>query len=185
MLDPAEHPRPAVQSHHKSAGLSSGDKRCKRKKKKKHHQAKKPELKVTTQGQGDDAPVLSHTGSNLSSGSDSQTEADSGVGSYQKPQNDAGSTTRQDHTPRYSPNTIRRLEEGDLGDAPLSDRSRNSNNDQEMVSADDRVEEATGTNHVRPPRQGPTITSLDINLAVALDVLLLADPADTDDEKAC
>ena len=185
ILDPAEHPRPAVQSHHKSASLSSGDEKRKKRKKKKHCRAKKLELKVTTQGQGDDTPIWSQTRSNLSSGSDLQTEADSGIGSYQKPQNDAGSTTRQDHTPRYSPNTIRRLEEGDLGDAPLSDRGRNSDDDQEMVSVDDGVEEAMGTNPVWPPGQGPTITSPDLNLVVAPEVPLLADPADTDDEKAC
>ena len=31
VLDPAEHPRPAIQSHHQSAGPSSGDERWKRK----------------------------------------------------------------------------------------------------------------------------------------------------------
>ena len=36
VLDPAKHPRPAIQSHHKSAGPSSGDERQKRRKKKKH-----------------------------------------------------------------------------------------------------------------------------------------------------
>ena len=121
VLDPAEYPRSAVQSHHESASLSSGDERRKRRKKKKHCRAKKPELKVTTLGQGDDAPIWSHTGSNLCSGSDSQTKADSGISSYQKPQNDARSTTRWEHTPWYSPNTIRILDEGDLEDAPLSD----------------------------------------------------------------
>ena len=100
ILDPAEHPKLAVQSHHESAVPSSGDERHKRrKKKKKHRWVKKPELKVTTRGQGDDAPVWSHTESNLSSGSYSQTEADSGISSYQKPPNDARSTTQQDHTP--------------------------------------------------------------------------------------
>ena len=149
---------------------------------------KKPELKVTTQGQGDDAPIWSHTGSNLSSGSDSQTEADSGISSYQKPPNDAGSTTQQDHTPWYSPDTIRKIDEGDLGDAPLSDRGGNSDDDQEMVSADDGVEEAMGTDPVQPPRRGPTITSLGINLTMAANASLMADPddpGDTDDEKTC
>ena len=44
VLDPAKHPRPAVQSHHKSASPSSGDKRWKRRKKKKHCWPKKQEL---------------------------------------------------------------------------------------------------------------------------------------------
>ena len=92
ILDPAEHPRPAAQSHHESAGPSSGDKRQRRRKKKKHGQPKKPELKVTTQGQGDDVPIWCHARSNLSSSLESQTEGDGGVGSYQKPWNDARST---------------------------------------------------------------------------------------------
>ena len=57
ILDPAQYPRPAVQSHHESAGPSSGDERRKRRKKKKHCRPKKQELKVTTRGQGNDAPV--------------------------------------------------------------------------------------------------------------------------------
>ena len=100
VLDPADHPRPAIQSHHKSAGPSSGDERRKRRKKKKHRQPKKQELKVTTQGQGDYIPVWTHTGSNLNSSSESQTEGDSGVSSsYRKPPGGARSTTRHDHTP--------------------------------------------------------------------------------------
>ena len=74
ILDPTKHPRPAVQSHHESAGPSSGDKRQRKRKKKKHHRPKKQELKVTTQGQGGDVPIWSHAGSNLSSSSESQTE---------------------------------------------------------------------------------------------------------------
>ena len=77
-LDPAEHPRPATQSHHESAGPSSEDER-RRRRKKKHHRPKKPELKVTPWGQGDDVPVWSHAGSNLSLSSESQTEGDSGI----------------------------------------------------------------------------------------------------------
>ena len=147
ILDPAEHPRLAVQS----AGPSSGDEKWRKRKQKKHLQAKKPELKVTSWGQRDDTTLWSHGRSNLSSGSDSQTEADSGVSSYRKWWDNAGSTTQHDHTPRYSPNTIKRLEGSDLGDSPLSDCSRNSDKDQEMASADDRAEEAMGTNPVRPP----------------------------------
>ena len=86
VLDPAEHPRPAIQSHHESAGPSSGDERWKRRKKKKHRRPKRQELKVTTQGKEDDIPVWTHTGSNSSSSSESQTEGDSGISSsYRKP----------------------------------------------------------------------------------------------------
>ena len=49
ILDPAEHPKLAVQSHHESAGPSLGDKRWKRRKKKKKRHRKR-ELKVTTRG---------------------------------------------------------------------------------------------------------------------------------------
>ena len=190
VLDPAEHPRPAVQSHHESAGPSSGDERRRRKKKKKHHRPKKQELKVTTWGQGNDAPVWTHTGSNLSLSSESQTEGDSGIGSYWKLQGGARSTTRHDHTPRYSPETIRKLDEGDLEDAPLSDHGGNSNGDQEMVSGDDGAEEAMGTNPVWPTGPVAAVTGPAVNLTVAPEApegpgaLLLADPADTDDEKA-
>ena len=180
-LDPAEHPRLAAPSHHESASPSSGDKRQRRKK---HRQPKKPELKVTTRGQGDDVPVWSHARSNLSSSLESQTKGDSGVSSYQKPWNNARSTARHDHTPQYSLDTVKRLEEGDLGDAPLSNRSGNSDGDQEMVSGDDRVEETTGADPTGPTGQEAMVTGPAVNLAMALEALLLADPADTDDEKA-
>ena len=99
VLDPAKHPRPAIQSHHESAGPSSGDERQKRRKKK-HRQPKRQELKVTTRGKGDDIPVWTHTRSNSSSSLESQTEGDSGIGSsYQKPPGGTGSITRRNHTP--------------------------------------------------------------------------------------
>ena len=149
VLDPVEHPRPAIQSHHKSASSSSGDERRKRRKKKKHCWPKKQELKVTTRGKGDDVPIWTHTGSNLSSSSESQTGGDSGIGSsYRKPLGSTGSTTRHDHTPRYSPETVKKLDGGDLEDAPLSDHGGNNNGDQEMVSRDEGAEEVTGTNPV-------------------------------------
>ena len=155
IFNPAEHPKPAVQSYHESTGPRFGDeRRKKRKKKKNHHHAKKPELKVTAQGQGDDAPVWSHTGSYLSLGSNSQTEADSGIGSYQKPQNNAGFTTRQDHTPQYSPNTVRKLDEGDLEDAPLSDHGRNSDNNQEIVQMTGQ-KRLWGPTPYKHPGEGP------------------------------
>ena len=60
-----------------------------------------------------------------------------------------------------------------------------------MVSRDDGAEEAMGTNPEWPTRPAATVTGLAVNLMVApevpegLEALLLADPADTDDEKAC
>ena len=189
ILDPAKHPRPAVQSHHESAGPSSGDEK-RRRKKKKHRRPKKQELKVTTCGQGDDAPVWTNTGSNLSSSSDSQTKGDNGVSSYRRLQGNAQSITQYDHTPRYSPETVRKLDEGGLEDALLSDHSVGSDGDQEMVSGDDRIEEAMGTDPVQPTGPAAIISGLAVNLAVVLEALegpeipLLADPADMDDEKA-
>ena len=191
VLDPAEHSRPGAQSYHESAGPSSGDDKRWKRKKKKHQRPKKQELKVTTRGQGDDAPVWTNTGSNLSSSSDSQTEGDSGVRSYWRLQDDARSTTRHDHTPRYSLDTIRKIDEGTQEDAPLSNHSGGSNGDQEMMSGDDRDnrdEEVTGTN----PGPAATNTAMgpEVALIVASEVAdpwetpLLGDPADTDDEKA-
>ena len=82
---------------------------------------------MTTQGKGNDIPIWTHTGSNPSSSSESQTEGDSGIGSsYRKPPGGAGSTTRCDHTPQYSLETVRKLDGGDLKDAPLSDHSGNN-----------------------------------------------------------
>ena len=60
-----------------------------------------------------------------------------------------------------------------------------------MVSRDEGAKEAMGTNPVWPTGPVATVTGLAINLAVApeapegLEAPLLADPADTDDEKAC
>ena len=192
VLDPAEQPRPAIQSHHESTGPSSGDERWKRrKKKKKHRRPKRQELKVTTWGKGDNIPIWTHTGSNSSSSSELQTEGDSGISSsYQKPPGGAGSITRCDHTPRYSPETVRKLDGGDLEDAPLSDHGGNNDGDQEMVSGDEGAEEVTGTNPVWPTGPAATVTGPAVNLVVApeasegSEALLLVDPADTDDEKA-
>ena len=122
--------------------------------------------------------------SNLSSSSESQTEGDSGIGSYRKPPGGTGSTTQRDHTPRYSPETIRKLDEGDLKDASLSDHGGNNNRDQEMVSGDEGAEEAMGTNPVWPTGPIAAVTGLAVNLVVAPEAPLLANPADTDDEKA-
>ena len=153
ILDPAEHPKPVPQAE--SAGPSSMEESKKRKRKrKKHCWSKKTELKVTTRGQGEDTPIWSRPGSFTSSSSDSQTEGDSGLGSYQQGRDtDATeSTARPDHTSRYSPDTLRRLERGGLED------------DQE-------------------PRT-PAGISLAINTVPVPEALLTADPADTDDDKA-
>ena len=136
---------------------------------------------MTTWGQGDDVPIWSHAGPNLSSSSESQTEEDSGIGSYRKPLNDARSTAQHDHTPWYSLDTVKRLHKGDLRDAPLSDHGGNSDRDQKMVSGDDGVIETMGVDPTGPTGQEATITNLDVNLVVALEAPLLAD---TDDEKA-
>ena len=53
-----------------------------------------------------------------------------------------------------------------------------------MESGDDGAIETMGANPTGPTRQEATITSPDVNLAVAPEAPLLADPADTDDEKA-
>ena len=53
-----------------------------------------------------------------------------------------------------------------------------------MVSGDDGAIEIMGVNPTGPTRQEATITSPDVNLVVALEALLLANPGDTDDEKA-
>ena len=47
------------------------------------------------------------------------------------------------HTPRYSPETIRKLDGGDLEDAPPSDHGGNNDRNQEMVSGDEGAKEVT------------------------------------------
>ena len=59
-----------------------------------------------------------------------------------------------------------------------------------MVSGDERVEEVMGTNPVWPTGPTAAVTGPAVNLTVApeapegSEAPLLADPADTDDEKA-
>ena len=151
-MDPTKHPKPAVQSHHESATPSLGSKRRKRKKKSKHWHRKR-ELKVTTRGEGKDDPIWTSVRSSFSSGSDS---GDSGISSNRRPQ----------HTPRYSPETVRRLDEGDLGDAPLSNHGGNSGGQQEMAS-NDKAEEAMGNVPIGLARLTAPITSPTFNLRVA------------------
>ena len=54
-----------------------------------------------------------------------------------------------------------------------------------MVSGDERAEETTGADPTWPTGQEVMVTSPAVNLMVAPEAPLLADPADTDDEKAC
>ena len=86
ILDPEECPKLAHKVPVDSTGASSTDEGKKKKKKKKHRHAKKlekPELKVTTRGEGVDTPVWTHAGpaKDSSSSSESQSEGDSGLGS--------------------------------------------------------------------------------------------------------
>ena len=87
ILDPEEHPEPVCKVPVDSTRASSMDEgKKKKKKKKKHHRSKKmekPELKVTTRGEGADTLVWTHAGptKDSSSSSDSQSDGDSGLGS--------------------------------------------------------------------------------------------------------
>ena len=85
VLDPEGHPKPACKVPVDSTRANSMDE-VKKKKKKKYHCPKKsdkPELKVTTRGEGADTPVWIHSGptKDSSSSSDSQSEGESGLGS--------------------------------------------------------------------------------------------------------
>ena len=121
----------------------------------------------------------------------SQTEGDSGISSsYRKSPGGTRSTTRRNHTPQYSPETIRKIDGGYHEDASLSEHGGDNNGDQEMVSGDEGVKEVMGTNPVWPTGPAATVMGPDVNLTVApeapegSEVPLLVDPADTDDEKA-
>ena len=87
ILDPEEHPKLVHKVPVDSTRASSMDEgKKKKKKKKKHHRSKKlekPELKVTTWGEGADTPVwtLARPAKDSSSSSDSQSDGDSGLGS--------------------------------------------------------------------------------------------------------
>ena len=87
ILDPEEHPRLAHKVPVDSTRASSPDEgKKKKKKKKKHCRAKKlekPELKVTTRGEGVDTLVWTHArpAKDSSSSLDSPSDGDSGLGS--------------------------------------------------------------------------------------------------------
>ena len=135
VLDPEERPKPVHNIPVDSA--SSMDKGKKKKKKKKHRCSKKngkPELKVTTQGEGADTPVWEPTGSpkDSSSSSGSQSEGDSGLGSNPsfKPHPDTDTELRQGITPRPSPDPTKEPADND----PLSEWGEDDG-DQEMPDA--------------------------------------------------
>ena len=115
------------------------DKEKKKKKKKKHRHSKKsekPELKVTTQGEGADTPVWTHARSakDSSSSSDSQSNGDSGLGSNPSIQPRQGTDTEswQGVALRLSPDATREPVEDD----PLSDWG-GGNGDQDMPDANE------------------------------------------------
>ena len=99
ILDLEECPKPVCKVPVDSTGASSMNEGKKKKKKKKHRHSKKsekPELKVTTRGEGANTPVWTHArpGKDSSSSSDSQTESDSGLGSNPSIQPRRGTDTK-------------------------------------------------------------------------------------------
>ena len=124
ILDPEEHPKLAHKVPVDSTRASSMDEGKKQKKKKKHRRSKKlekPELKVTTWGEGADTPVLTHAGpaKDSSSSSDSPSDGDSGLGSGPSIQPRLGMDTepRRGVALRLSPDATREP----IEDNPLSD----------------------------------------------------------------
>ena len=123
-----------------STGVSSADKGKKKKKKKKKHcrakKSEKPELKVTTQGEGADTPVWTHAGpaKDSSSSSDSPSDGDSGLGSNPsiKPRLGTDTESQRGVALRLSPDATREPVEGD----PLSDWGE-GNGDQDMPDANE------------------------------------------------
>ena len=139
ILDPEEHPKLVRKVSVDSTRASSMDEgKKKRKKKKKHHRSKKsdkPELKVTTRGEGADTPVWTHARStkDSSSSSDSQSDGDSGLGSNPSIQPRRSDTeSRLGVALRLSPDATREPIEND----PLSDQG-GGNRDQDMPDANE------------------------------------------------
>ena len=141
ILDLEECPKPVHKVPVDSTIASSMDKgkKKKKKKKKKHRRSKKlekPELKVTTQGEGADTLVWTHARSakDSSSSSDSQSNGDSGLGSNPSIQPRRGTDTesRRGVALRLSPDTTREPVEDD----PLSDQG-GGDGDQDMPNANE------------------------------------------------
>ena len=127
ILDQEECPKPVHKVPVDSTGASSMDegKNKKKKKKKKHPRSKKsekPELKVTTRGEGADTLVWTHAGpaKDSSSSSDCQSDSDSGLGSNPSIQPHWGTNTesRRGVALQLSPDATREPIEDD----PLSDQ---------------------------------------------------------------
>ena len=142
-LDPGSGGMPQNQSVRflvDSTRTSSMDEGKKKKKKKKKHcrskKSEKPELKVTTRGEGADTPVWTHAGSakDSSSSSDSQSDGDSGLGSNPSIQPHRGTDTEswRGVPLRLSPDTTREPMEDD----PLSDWG-GGDGDQDMPDANE------------------------------------------------
>ena len=139
ILDPEECPKVVRKVLVDSTRASSMDKGKKKKKKKKHHRSKKsekPELKVTTRGEGADTPVWTHArpAKDSSSSSDSPFDGDSGLGSGPSIQPHLGMDTepRRGVALRLSPDATREPVEDD----PLSDQGE-GDGDQDMPDANE------------------------------------------------
>ena len=150
-LDPRDRPKPKpdLAAPADSTGASSPDESKKWRKKKKHCCPRRSELKVTTQGLGNDHPVWMNTGSARSSSSmaSSHSEGDSGLGSNLR----VTDTEAQTRAPlRPSPDA-----RGDpcevMEDASLSDRD-GANEDLEMVNAEVIEAERPGGDGGTAPR---------------------------------
>ena len=141
ILNPEEYPKPVCKVLVDSTRARSMDKgKKKKKKKKKHHRSKKsekPELKVTTQGEGANTPVWTHARPTKDSSSslDSQSDHDSGLGCNPSIQPCLGTDTesRQGVALRLRPDTTREPIEDD----PLSDQG-GGDGDQDMPDANEQ-----------------------------------------------
>ena len=138
ILDPEECSKPVCKVLVDSTRASSMDEgKKKKKKKKKHHRSKKsekPELKVTTRGEGANTPVWTHAGPTKysSSSSDSQSDGDNGLGSNPSIQPCRGTDTesRRGVALRLSLDATKEPVEDD----PLSDQG-GGDGDQDMPNA--------------------------------------------------
>ena len=179
VLDPKECPKPArkVLADSTSASSMNEGKRKKKKKKKHRHSKKsgKPELKVTTWGEGANTPVWTHAGSakGSSSSSDSQSDGDSGLGSnpYIQPRRGTDTESRRDVPLRLSPDATREPAE-DIEDAPLSDLGK-GDGDQEMPDANEPQGDADpagpGPGPALVPDEAPEEAQLDDDQGEASD----------------
>ena len=120
--------------------MDEGKQKKKKKNKKKHrhsksHKSEKPELKVTTQGEGADTPVWTHPESpkDSISSSDSHSEGDSGMGSSIQPRLGTDTESRGGAALRLSPDATKEPVEDDS----LSDRG-DGDGDQDMPDANEQ-----------------------------------------------